>query len=134
MASVTPPAGLEAAPRRKVPVALRLLAIPFAFAVFIKVVGSFIFSFSTGTLEGYVFGTVLVAAGLLYLFLLFRLPRGEAVMWRTAVGLVAVDIVWGLYKVFLYGEAESIPIFASTLLSMALLQSPPVRRFFRGEA
>ncbi len=134
MASTAPTSGLEAAPRRKVPVALRLLVVPFACAVFIKVVGSFLFSFSTGTLEGYVLGTVLVAAGLLYLFLLFRLPRGEAVMWRTAVGLVAVDIVWNIYKVFFFGEAESIPIFGSTLMSMALLLSPPVRRFFREEA
>lgn len=136
MTSVAPVsgAGTPTAARRKVPLALRFLIVPFAFAVFIKVVGSFIFSFSTGTLEGYVFGTVLVAAGLLYLFLLFRLPRGEAVMWRTAVGLVSVDIVWNVYKVFLYSESESIPIFVGTLLSMTLLQLPSVRRFFQGEA
>jgi hypothetical protein len=135
MATVAPSAAGASTPaRRRVPVALRILIVPFAFAVFIKIVGSFIFSFSTGTLEGYVWGASLVAAGLLYLFLMFRLPRGEAVMWRTAVGLVAADIAWNIYKVFIYGESESTVIFAGTLVSMGLLWLPSVRRFFHPPA
>lgn len=134
MTALTPTAATPDAPARRVPFALRFLLVPFAFAVFIKIAGSFIFSFSTGTLEGYVFGSVLVAAGLLYLFLMFRLHRGEPVIWRTAVGLVAVDIVWNVYKVFFYGETESIGIFAGALVSIALLWLPSVRRFFEERA
>jgi hypothetical protein len=117
------------AERARVPLALRLVLIPFAIAVFVKIAGSFIFSFSTGTLEGYVFGAVLIAVGLLYLFLMFRIHRGEPTMWKTAVGLVAVDIAWSVYKVFPYGETESAPILAAAVVSMVLLLLPSVRTF-----
>lgn len=130
MTSIAPSTGsTSAAGSSRVPLALRLVLIPFAFAVFVKIVGSFIFSFSTGTLEGYVFGSVLVAAGLIYLFLMFRIHRGEPVMWKTAVGLVAADIVWSIYKVFPYGETESAPILGAAVLSMILLLTPSVRSF-----
>ena len=131
MTSINPSAQ-SAAPATasgRVPVALRLVLIPFAIAVVTKIVGSFIFAFSAGTLEGYVGGSVLVAAGLLYLFLMFRIHRGERVMGKTAVGLVAVDIVWSTYKVVPYGEIESLPLLAATLVSMALLLAPSTRRF-----
>lgn len=118
----------------RVPLALRLVLVPFAMAVFVKIAGSFMFSFSTGSLEGYVFGSVLIAAGLLYLFLMFRLHRGEPTMWKTAVGLVAVDIAWSIYKVFPFGETESIPILAATVVSMVLLLLPSVRTFVGSRA
>jgi hypothetical protein len=134
MTSLAPSAGsapgtTAEASRTRVPLALRIILLPFAFSVLIKVAGSFIFSFSTGTLEGYVWGSGLVAAGLLYLFLMFRLHRGEPVMWRTAVGLVAADIAFNIYKVFGEGEAESRLILGAAVLSMVLLLLPSVRRF-----
>ena len=118
---------------RRTPVALRLVLIPFAIAVFVKIVGSFLFAFSTGTLEGTVVGVVLIAVGLLYVFLMLRIHRGEPVIWRTAVWLVGADILWSVYKVFIYGEAESRPILAAAVLSLVLLLAPSARAFVRDE-
>lgn len=129
MTSIAPSTGTTTRASTRPPLALRLVLIPFAVAVFAKIAGSFIFSFSTGTLEGYVFGSVLVAAGLLYLFLMFRIHRGEPIMWKTAVGLVAADVVWSLYKVVPYGETESAPILAAAVVSMVLLLLPSVRAY-----
>jgi hypothetical protein len=133
MTSIAPSTSATAQ-RERVPLPLRLVLIPFAMAVFVKIVGSFIFSFSTGSVEGYVFGSVLVAVGLLYLFLMFRIHRGEPTMWKTAVGLVAVDIAWNVYKVFPYGETESTPILAAAVVSMVLLLLPSVRAFVGSRA
>jgi hypothetical protein len=133
MTSIARSTPSTAAPAR-VPLALRLVLIPFAIAVFVKIAGSFIFSFSTGTLEGYVFGSVLITVGLLYLFLMFRIHRGEPTMWKTAVGLVALDIAWSVYKVFPYGETESLPILVAAVVSMVLLLLPSVRTFVGSRA
>jgi len=71
---------------------------------------------------------VAIGAGNLYVGL--RLAGGTPVLHRAALVLVVNHLLFGIVKVAGYGEQESLTFIVIDLLALALLLSPPVRRFF----
>ncbi len=100
-----------------------------SFLAFISIVGSLMFSFTLGTVAGYLGGVVLILGGIGLAFCGVALHRGGRGVYRLAVGLAAAELAWCSYKVFIYGETESTLFFVLAVALAALLALPSVRRF-----
>ncbi len=107
------------------------MSVLFALLGFFTTVGAFLFAFPDG-LGGFVFGSILVSAAILFVISAARLHKGETWVWNMARALVGAEIAWSIYKVFIYGETESAPFLVAAGLAAVLLHLPSVRAFVQG--
>ena len=100
---------------------------------FISIVGSFIFAFPEGWPLGYAVGVVLLALGVAYVTLAWRLRRGERWAWKTALGLPIIHVVaMSAVDLVVLGEipSENYPVLGVVAIIIVLLFVPRTRRFF----
>ena len=101
---------------------------------FISIVGSFIFAFPEGWPLGYAVGVVLIAFGIAYVTLAWRLRRGERWTWKAALALPIIHVVaMSAVDLVVLGEipSENHPVLGMVALIIVLLVVPRTRRFFR---
>lgn len=86
--------------------------------------------FPEQTLFAYAFGTLLMAAGVLFLITGFRIHAGDRWAWNLARVLLVLELIWSAAKVIFWQEPEAQLFFAASLVALVLLNLPAVRRFF----
>jgi hypothetical protein len=100
---------------------------------FMCVVGSFLFAFPMGGLLGYIVGTLLIVAGIVYATIAWRLRRGERAVWTVALVLPIVHTL-GLntLDLVLNGAipSDDYPFMGVALVIVVLLLLPVTRRYF----
>lgn len=96
-------------------------------------VGPFLFAFPLGGPVGYTIGTLLIAAGIGYITIVWRLRRGERAVWTAALVLPIVHMLMlNTADLVLYGAipSEDYPFMGVVLVIVVLLLLPVTRRFF----
>lgn len=119
--------------RMRPPATVWILTVLMALRAFVSVVGSFLFAFPVGGLVGTIAGSLLVAAGIGYAIIAWRLRLGERSMWIAALVLPVVHQA-GLATLDLMQSgrisSHDYPFIAMALLIVILLLLPTTRRFF----
>ena len=115
------------------PATIWIVTVLLGAMAFVAIVGAFLFAFALGEPAGYVLGVFLVAFGIGYIALAWRLRRGERRVWKAAVALPIVHTL-GLNTFDLVRQGsiprEDLPFMAVALLIVVLLVLPVTRRFF----
>ncbi|MGH2386429.1 MAG: hypothetical protein ACRDGB_15460 [Candidatus Limnocylindria bacterium] len=70
---------------RSVPMLVWILTAIFALRAFITVVGAFLFAFPMGGVLGFAVGVTLLAIGVAYLVIAWRMRFGERAIWLAAI-------------------------------------------------
>jgi hypothetical protein len=129
---MTPPNHLVPS-RQRIPATVWILTALFALMAFVSTVGSFIFAFPLGGTLGPIVGTILIAIGVGYAIIGWRLRRGERALWIAGLVLPLVHTV-GLNTLDLVRTGripiEDLPFMGVTLVIVVLLLLPTTRRFF----
>lgn len=119
--------------RPRPPVTVWILTVLFALMAFVSIVGSFIFAFPSGGAIGPIVGTILIAIGVGYAVIAWRLRRGERGVWIAGVVLPIVHTL-GLNTLDLVRTgripSEDLPFMGVNLAIVLLLLLPTTRRFF----
>jgi hypothetical protein len=121
------------APAIRPPITVWILTLLMSAMAFASVIGSFLFAFPMGGSLGYIVGTLLVAAGIGYATIAWRLHRGERAVWTAALVLPIVHTLsLNTLDLVLYGAipSEDYPFIGVTLVTVLLLLPPVTRRFF----
>jgi hypothetical protein len=127
-------ASATAQPRgRTVPLLVWILTAIFGVRAFLTVVGAFLFAFPMGGALGTGIGITLLAIGVAYLVIAWRMRFGERAVWIAAI--VSQLINQGVLTVAdlsLYGAIppEDYAFIVVTVVVLGLLFVPSVRRFF----
>jgi hypothetical protein len=115
------------------PVTVWILTPLMVLMAFMCVVGSFLFAFPMGGLLGYIVGTLLIVAGIVYATIAWRLRRGERAVWTVALVLPIVHTL-GLntLDLVLNGAipSDDYPFMGVALVIVVLLLLPVTRRYF----
>lgn len=125
--------GERAAVAGRPPVTVWILTPLMGLMAFVCVVGAFLFAFPMGGPLGYVIGTLLVAFGICYAIVAWRLRRGRRAVWTAALVLPIVHtLTLNTTDLVLYGAipSEDYPFMAVALALVVLLVLPTTRRFF----
>jgi hypothetical protein len=104
------------------------------FLAFISIVGSFLFSYPLGGIEGWTYGIGLDVAGVLMIVAAWNLPKGSVSVIKLARSLMIAEFAWCTYKVFIYGETESGLFFVASTVALILLFSGRVRRYVAAQS
>ncbi len=131
--SSTSTGGNRAAVAGRPPVTVWILTPLIGLMAFVCIVGSFLFAFPMGGPLGYILGTLLVAFGVCYAAISWRLRRGERAVWIAALGLPVVHtLTLNTTDLVLYGAIPSAdyPFMVVALTLVVLLLLPTTRRFF----
>lgn len=115
------------------PATIWLLTGLMGLFAFISIVGSFIFAFPEGWPLGYGVGVVLIALGIAYFTLAWRLRRGARWAWTAALALPIVHVVaMSAVDLVVLGEipSENYPVLGVVAVIVVLLFVPSTRRFF----
>ena len=118
-------------PTRTSTALITVVRVIFVFLALVSMAGAFVFSFSRGDIAGYAFGAVLIVFGLGFAYTALRLGRPTPALYRLALGLAVLEVVWSFYKVFIYGEPETTLMLVLSAAATAILLIPSVSRRFR---
>lgn len=123
----------EAPSLMRPPATVWILTVLMALRAFVSVVGSFLFAFPSGGLVGTVVGSLLIAVGVGYAIIAWRLRLGERLIWIAALVLPVVHQA-GLATIDLVQRgtipSQDYPFIGMALLIVILLLLPTTRRFF----
>lgn len=117
----------------RTPPVVWLLILLFALKAFFAVVGSFLFAFPIGGLLGPIVGVLLIAVGVAYAVIAWRMRLGEFVIWLAALALSIIHQAGlAVLDLALYGAipAEDYMFIGVTVIVVILLLLPGTRRFF----
>ena len=129
----TKPISVNTASATRPPATVWILTFLLSLLALVSIVGSFLFSFPLGNLIGYTAGTLLIAAGIGYVTIVWRLRRGERAVWTAALVLpIAHTLMLNTLDLVLYGAipSEDYPFMGIVLVVVLLLLLPVTRRFF----
>jgi hypothetical protein len=115
------------------PATVWILTFLLSLMAFVSIVGSFLFSFPMGGPVGYTVGTLLIATGIGYATIVWRLRRGERAIWVAALILpIAHTLMLNTVDLVLYGAipSEDYPFMGVVFIIVLLLLLPVTRRFF----
>ena len=134
--SIVPRAAAGTAARDRAPIALRaaqlLLLVPLgAFLVFASIYFAFVEPPQTPRAIDWLIGAWAFTIGVGNLYAGARLGHRTPAIHRAALMLIVSHILFGIIKVVGYDEQESATFIVIDLLALALLLSPPVRRFLK---
>ncbi|MGH2380092.1 MAG: hypothetical protein ACRDG7_02595 [Candidatus Limnocylindria bacterium] len=118
---------------RSVPMLVWILTAIFALRAFITVVGAFLFAFPMGGVLGFAVGVTLLAIGVAYLVIAWRMRFGERAIWLAAIVVPLINqAVLTVADLSLYGSIppEDYAFIVVTVVVLGLLFVPSVRRFF----
>ncbi|MGH2385428.1 MAG: hypothetical protein ACRDGB_10315 [Candidatus Limnocylindria bacterium] len=130
MSDTTAPAQTR---ERSVPLLVWILTAIFALRAFITVVGAFLFAFPMGGMLGVAVGLTLLAIGVAYLVIAWRMRFGERAIWLAAIVVPLINqAVLTVADLSLYGSIppEDYAFIVVTVVVLGLLFVPSVRRFF----
>lgn len=118
---------------RTVPLLVWILTAVFAVRAFLTVVGAFLFAFPMGGALGTAIGVTLLATGVAYLIIAWRMRLGERAVWLAAIIAQLINqAVLTVADLSLYGSIppEDYVFIVVTVIVVGLLFVPSVRRFF----
>ena len=125
---------------RPVPLPLRVAQVLLVLLGALVVVSSAYFTWVEPPEITYAFDPLVTAwafvIGFGSLYVAFRLPGGNAAMWRAALALLASHVLFGVLSVFAYDEPESANLIIWDAIIIGLLLTPKSRGYFadRGTA
>ena len=115
------------------PATVWIITLLMGVMAFVCVVGSFLFAFPMGGILGYIVGTLLIVFGIGYATIVWRLRRGERVVWIAALVLPIVHtLTLNTLDLVMYGAipSEDYPFMGVALAIVVLLLLPVTSRFF----
>ena len=118
---------------RTVPLLVWILTAIFGLRAFLTLVGAFLFAFPMGGVLGTGIGITLLAIGVVYAVIAWRMRFGEQAIWLAAIVAPLINqVVLMVADLSLYGSipAEDYPFIVITVVVLGLLFLPSVRRFF----
>jgi hypothetical protein len=131
---MTDTATATAQPReRSVPLLVWILTAIFAVRAFLTIVGAFLFAFPMAGALGTAIGITLLAIGVAYLVIAWRMRFGERAIWLAAIVAQLVNqAVLTVADLSLYGSIppEDYAFIVVMVVVLGLLFVPSVRRFF----